>query len=104
MPQEVVSGQIFCPLARGPRHAGQKVTLDLISKLALQFGHLTFMSLILLSLPMGDTSASWKRQRGVYLQGGCQVDPRESWIRDRTGASLALWPTECLIVPAPSGA
>jgi len=50
MPQDVVSGQIFCPLARGPRHAGQKFTLALMSKLALQFGHFAFMSLICLSL------------------------------------------------------
>ena len=59
MPQDVVSPQIFCPLARGPRHAGQAFTLGLMSRLSLQAGHLTLASLILFSLgiavnPSGD--------------------------------------------------
>jgi hypothetical protein len=40
-------------LGRGLRHAGQKFTLALMSRLTLQVGHLIFVSLSLLSLAIG---------------------------------------------------
>ena len=51
--RDMVSCQTFWSLGRGARHAGQNFTPGLMSRLSLQVGHLTFMSLILLSLPMG---------------------------------------------------
>jgi len=51
--RDMVSFQTFWSLGRGARHAGQNFTPGLMSRLSLRVGHLTFMSLILLSLPMG---------------------------------------------------
>jgi hypothetical protein len=59
MAQHVVLCQTFWSLGRGAQHAGQNFTCGLMSRLSLQVGHLTFMSLILLSLPMGGRTVSW---------------------------------------------
>jgi len=45
----VVPCQTFWSLGRGPRHAGQTLTLGLTSRLTLQVGHFTLASLILFS-------------------------------------------------------
>lgn len=70
MAQHVLPCQTFSPLRNGPRHAGQKFTLGLISRLSLQVGHLARMSLMLLSLPMAGKSASWKYLASEYRTWG----------------------------------
>jgi len=69
MAQHVVPCQTFWNLRRGARHAGQNFTPGLMSRLSLQVGHLTFMSLILLSLPMGGRSVSWNHPVSEYRTG-----------------------------------
>lgn len=42
--------QTFCQLARGPRQTGQNFTLALMRSASLHVGHLTFVSLVVLSV------------------------------------------------------
>ena len=67
--RDMVSCQTFWTLGRGLRHAGQAFMPGLTNKLRLQVGHLTFMSLILLLLPMGDRPVSWNHLVSQYRTG-----------------------------------
>ncbi len=73
----MVSCQTFWTLGRGLRHAGQAFMPGLMNKLRLQVGHLTFMSRILLLLPMGDRSVPWNHLVSEYRTG------ERAWQRKR---------------------